>query len=661
MKKLLTFFITALTITASMHCAAIAKQFDTSTLPVLFYANQESYLAQTPWFNFTYQQRKIQLQTCKEEACIQRLQFLELQEGEQSHKQNNGSAFLGKADKVHTSNTYSKLRLGQSNHNTLHVSGNQRRILFSFEIAEKGTPLRFKFEDEQDSLISQEQHALVRSSKLCISKCETTWQAYSVDKEGQYTPITFHQQAQDQWVVKELDNTIRIELTALFGQYSAPLHQYHNEETSFSSYQVNSNAIINTLSHDQQNQYNFENTKVIGLSENTWLLQQDSTLQLTDNNAKIIKSRELSTWHVNKFISSYISKNQIYLLAQVSDKYLTPPSKQTVIAQYPKKKQNRMRPVVLYEFDLALNLISSTTLYLPESELPYAQITLQSWGVLVGTGEAAAASVNHTYQSNQSSANMANCPMINDGYGYGLLCWKALNNPTTNYTPSAASSMIPVTVVDNTTPNLLNQLEANQHGTIFDNSGTPVDPGGSWTHENNVAINKEDLGLSIAMYNERWNSPVAANIIFPAGSSSRPVMFRAVEYSAANTSNLPHNVCNQFAASSGYPEYQAADACMTQANFGLFSLESLKFDRWQGGIYHPDQSVSGNDNSWFPWFTNFVGDPPVEDVFTAEAVHEMVARMRINAANIGTLIQDSYIDGHFYTQAHVPGYYISYQ
>lgn len=87
MKKLLTFFITALTITASMHCAAIAKQFDTSTLPVLFYANQESYLAQTPWFNFTYLQRKIQLQTCKEEACIQRLQFLELQEGEQSHKQ----------------------------------------------------------------------------------------------------------------------------------------------------------------------------------------------------------------------------------------------------------------------------------------------------------------------------------------------------------------------------------------------------------------------------------------------------------------------------------------------------------------------------------------------------------------------------------------------
>nr|MDC2856405.1 hypothetical protein [Ningiella sp. W23] len=130
MKKLLKFFITTLTITVSMHCAAITKQFDTSTLPVLFYANQESYLAQTPWFNFAYQQRKIQLQTCKEEACVQRLQFLELQEGDQSHQHNNGSAFLGNADKTHTSNTYSKLRLGQSNHNTLHVSGNQRRILF---------------------------------------------------------------------------------------------------------------------------------------------------------------------------------------------------------------------------------------------------------------------------------------------------------------------------------------------------------------------------------------------------------------------------------------------------------------------------------------------------------------------------------------------------
>ncbi len=86
------------------------------------------------------------------------------------------------------------------------------------------------------------------------------------------------------------------------------------------------------------------------------------------------------------------------------------------------------------------------------------------------------------------------------------------------------------------------------------------------------------------MYHYRWGSPVAANIVYPSGSPAHPVMFRKVEYQAANNSNLPHNVCNHFAASSGYPEYQAADACMTQPSFGLFSLEELTFDRWQGGI-----------------------------------------------------------------------------
>ncbi len=310
----------------------------------------------------------------------------------------------------------------------------------------------------------------------------------------------------------------------------------------------------------------------------------------------------------------------------------------------------------LLELDHALSVVSATTIYLPESELPYATIKSEQWGILVGTGEAAAKSTSHSYVTNQSATAMGGCPMITSGYGYGLLCWKALNNPTLTYTP-ANSTMIPVTVVDNTTPNLMNQLEANQHGVIFKDGGNPVDPGGTWTHPDNIATSKEELALAIAMYHYRWGSPVAANIIYPAGNPAQPVMFREVEYQAANSSNLPHNVCNHFAASSGYPEYQAANACMTQTGFGLFSLTNLTFDRWQGGNYYPNLSVSAQDNSWFPWFTSFVGDPPVTDPFQAQASMEMAARIKLSSANYGRLTQDTYLNGQLFSQGMVAGYY----
>ena len=96
---------------------------------------------------------------------------------------------------------------------------------------------------------------------------------------------------------------------------------------------------------------------------------------------------------------------------------------------------------------------------------------------------------------------------------------------------------------------------------------------------------------------------------------------------------------------------------MTQPGFGLFSLEDLTFDRWQGGNYYPNQTVSGQDNSWFPWYTNFVGDPPVTEIFEQASSAEMLARLQFNLAQFGKINQDTYVNGTRFSQDTVTGFY----
>ncbi|MCF6436665.1 hypothetical protein [Pseudoalteromonas sp. MMG022] len=653
-----------LTLTALAHIALLgsivtpvqAQNLDSTTLPILFFAQGDSYRALSPWYSLRYQAQLVELQTCSEAACIQSIKFNGLEATNSFDERNYHASFAGQAGGMKKQDTYSQLNLGQYEQGTLYASGNQRRITFTLQVSEQPSSLQFEFSDDYSTSISDDNASLNRISKACKSTCSTTWQAFNIDKDGRYTSAKFLPTQAGGWTVHGSNDAVKLELTTLIGQYQPPNKRHHQEDLSQSSLSLNQDSVIMMQQGELHNQYTFYDTQVHGMGDNHWLMSQDESLMLTDHSANVQSAMRIENLGLQQIISSDIKSESVFVLG-VPYEYAKPrPSSRTIISQYPETSTSPMVATQLLELDHALNLLFATTIYLPESELPYATVELHEWGVLVGTGEAAAKSTSHSYVANQSSSAMAGCPMIASGYGYGLLCWKALNNPTLTYTP-ANSAMIPVTVVDNTTPTLMNQLEDNQHGIIFKDGSNPVDPGGSWTHPDNIATSKEDLALAIAMYHYRWGSPVAANIVYPVGSPSQPVMFREVEYQAANSSNLPHNVCNHFAASSGYPEYQAADACMTQTGFGLFSLMSLTFDRWQGGNYYPNLNVGGQDNSWFPWFTNFVGDPPVTDPFQAQASKEMAARIKHYNANYGRLIQDTYLNGQLFSQGTVAGYY----
>lgn len=664
MKHLIITSIVCVAFATSKYASAETENFDTSTIPILFYADQNSYRALSPWYSLHYQDQQIKLQTCAEQACIQSLQFTDLENTEPFASGNYQPSYQGQPGNIKQLETYSQLNLGNTSNNMLHASGNQRRILFTLQVSSQPAALNFEFTDTYEAIFSKDQFSLTRTSESCAKMCETTWQAFNVDKNGRYTPAKFIATHPGGWSIESTQDSTRIELTTLVGEYQQPSKDYHNGDTTLSSYSLNGDSMVIARNQGKLLQHHIIGNDVIGLGENTWLLkqkepEQEESILLTNHNADVLAEMPISELKLPQILDSHLDQDRVFILGLAPIEPKEIPSQQTIMTQYPAIHSNTMVATQLLELDGNLSIVSATTIYLPDTELENVKITPESWGILVGTGEISLSSISHTYQTNQSSSSMSSgCPMINDGYGYGLLCWKALNNPTLTYTPSNASSMIPTFVVDNTTPNLMNQLENNQHGIIFKNGSTPVDPNGTWTHPNNAASSKENLGLAIAMYHHRWSSPVAANIVYPAGNPSKPVMFREVKYEAANTSNLPHNVCNNFAASSGYPEYQAANACMTQPSFGLFTLKTLTFDRWQGSTYLPNNTINGSDNTWFPWFTNYVGDPPATDPFQQAASNEMIARIKHHAGEFGRINQDTYINGQLFSQGSVNGYYL---
>ncbi|ATD05677.1 hypothetical protein SIO17_01595 [Pseudoalteromonas piscicida] len=657
MNKFIATTLTCWALSLSVNASAESEHYDTSTLPLLFHAGQQGYQALSPWYSFQYQDQRITLQTCAEDACKQTLQFPQLEQTAPFNSETYEPSYQGEAGNMKKLESYSQLQLGYLKENRLYASGNQRRLLFTLQLASGKAELPFVFNDNYDESLTKDKSSLTRSSPSCAKACNTTWQAFSVDKSGQYSPAIFVRDETGNWLIQSTHDAIRIELTTLIGQYQPPALRHHHNDTTQSSYPLSDDSLIVTRQADSVSRHILNQTQVVGLSDKHWLLLQNTDLTLTDTNSNIQAKRPIAQLELSRPLASYLDNDRLYLLGLSPRDAVIKPSQQTIMTQYPKLHEDALVATSLLELDLELQVISATTVFIPDTEFADIRITRNAWGILVSSGEVSARSTTHTYESNQSASAMSGCPMIANGYGYGLLCWKALNNPTLTYTPNAASTMIPTTVVDNTTPNLMNQLENNQYGIIFKNGATPTDPGGVWTHPDNVATSKEDLGLAVAMYHYRWGSPVAANIVYPSGSPAQPVMFRKVEYQAANSSNLPHNVCNHFAASSGYPEYQAADACMTQPGFGLFSLEDLTFDRWQGGNYYPNQTVSGQDNSWFPWYTNFVGDPPVIEIFEQASSAEMLARLQFNLAQFGKINQDTYVNGTRFSQDTVTGFY----
>lgn len=640
------------------YASAQGLNRDTSTLPILFFSDAQRYQAISPWYTLSYQQQQVELTTCPDQSCKQSFKFSNLNHACSFNESHYQPSLKGRAGNLQQQDTYSQLTLGHYNGNTLYVSGNQRRVVFTLDVTNQPTHLQFQFTDGFDTKLSENQHSIERTPQTCRSKtCSTYWQAFNVTKGGHYIPARFATTEDGGWLIKNSPTAVKLELSTLIGEYKPPVKRYHHDNLTVTSRIIAQDSAIVLQKKDAYQKINLIDTRVIEFAASHWLLNQGDTLLLTNDHADIVATTSLLSLGLKHVINSAIGLESSFILGLAAKDTEFRPLTQPIITQYPKKHNSKMVATRLIELDRNLNAHFATTLYLPESELYDATIEKHPWGLLVGTGEATTTSTTHTYQTNQSSSAMLGCPFIADGYGYGLLCWKALNNPTLTYTPSTASGMIPTTVVDNTTPTLMNELENNQHGIIFQDAGVPVDPGGSWTHPDNIATSKEYLGLAIAMYHTRWNSPVAANIIFPAGNPAQPVMFREVEYQAANSSHLPHNMCNNFAASSGYPEYQAANACMTQSGFGLFTLKTLTFDRWQSNNYSPNQSVSGQDNSWFPWFTNFVGDPPVTDIFEGQTSIEMLNRIKHNAAQYDYLVQDTYLQGALVSQSKVLGYY----
>ncbi|MEO1085242.1 MAG: hypothetical protein AAFY88_13465, partial [Acidobacteriota bacterium] len=165
-------------------------------------------------------------------------------------------------------------------------------------------------------------------------------------------------------------------------------------------------------------------------------------------------------------------------------------------------------------------------------------------------------------------------------------------------------------------------------------SGSYRDPPGGWNHESNLTISSTELAIAAALYHSRWDSPVFANLnVGPAGAESiRAVLLRAATFFADSPGEMPHQLCGQGQFDplpSGVPyEFQVAASCLGSS--GSFALEELTFDTWENGSYQPDQTVLADaaGQPWWPWYTQYVGDPPIgDDGFTAEHLLEASRRL----------------------------------
>ncbi len=287
-------------------------------------------------------------------------------------------------------------------------------------------------------------------------------------------------------------------------------------------------------------------------------------------------------------------------------------------------------------------VISAMDFSAPQS-LPSLRAWIDCYGRLqigIPWAPASANSVTHTYDISVSSADLGACVAPLHTFGVLGICWKAaMNSPDwTLHLANVNPSDFPDTLVfllDPTDPlatgvadfEILNQLEANQMGNLFYDTTTHqwADPGGAWNHPYNWAYSKVELALAAAIYQTRWSSPIFANLRVPTDidpPAVRAVMLREETFSADSSAELPHNLCNDDLDNNGvsdfgqtaWPtpfEHQVASACAT-AHGSSLTLDSIQYDTFRdGAAYIPDQTLLGSNSSWWPWFSPYVGDPPV--------------------------------------------------
>lgn len=246
-------------------------------------------------------------------------------------------------------------------------------------------------------------------------------------------------------------------------------------------------------------------------------------------------------------------------------------------------------------------------------------------------GAVSAVTVSETYSADIDQPAMDSCPEIDHGFGAGLICWKAVRATDFSYTPAPALSDYPQGSVTPSDYQTLNDIENNVYGNVFYNNTTSqwADPGGSWSGENNWAYDEVELALGAALYHTWWGSPIAADINHGAIGLTgiKAVMITDVTFSADDSDDLPHNICPNFYMDDGYmPEHQVATDCFNDFG-GSMVLDSVDFDAWISGSYTPGYSVLGSDNSWLPFVTLYVGDPPDEETALADVVVELSRQM----------------------------------
>lgn len=338
----------------------------------------------------------------------------------------------------------------------------------------------------------------------------------------------------------------------------------------------------------------------------------------------------------------------------------------------PVTDERRQTPRFVATVDLERDTVVGLIPFAAAKSLKRLWVWVDCWGqVHIGLPwTTAMMTVDHTYSITIPSSDFLNCPRIDESHGFGALCWKARKSATDwTYHPfNVNAADVPSALVflqDPTDPSStgtpdhtrLNQLENNQFGNLYFNTvdGQWADPGGGWGGPDNWAYSKVELAIAAAIYQERWTSPIFANLrvptdIDPAGV--RAVMLREETFRAASSSQLPHNICDDDIDGNGEsdfaqtaypapPEYQVANACAS-AHSSSFSLQEIKYDTWRvGSAYIPDQTLSGSSNAWWPFFSPYVGDPPVEDGQPGmRDVHlKEMSRRLAGQAQVPTLVQ----------------------
>ncbi|TMS64412.1 hypothetical protein CWB88_21015, partial [Pseudoalteromonas sp. S1941] len=99
------------------------------------------------------------------------LQFPQLEQTAPFNSETYEPSYQGEAGNMKKLESYSQLQLGYLKENRLYASGNQRRLLFTLQLASGKDELPFVFNDNYDESLTKYKSSLTRSSPYCAKAC----------------------------------------------------------------------------------------------------------------------------------------------------------------------------------------------------------------------------------------------------------------------------------------------------------------------------------------------------------------------------------------------------------------------------------------------------------------------------------------------------------